>query len=52
MLLSHIGYHERSEKLYDAIEECTVKERNIRLTGRDDGATGAEFADYILSKIS
>ena len=52
MLLSHIGYHERSEKLYDAIGECTVKEKNIRLTGRDDGATGAEFADYILSKIS
>ena len=52
MLLSHIGYHERSEKLYAAIEECTVKEKNIRLTGRDDGATGAEFADYILSKIS
>ncbi len=51
MLLSHIGYHQKADKLYNAIEECTIKERKITLTGRPDGATGAEFADYILSKI-
>ena len=51
MLLSHIGYQEQADKLFAAIEECTVKEKKLRITGREDGATGAQFADYILSKI-
>ena len=51
MLLSHIGYQEKADKLYAAIEECTVTEKKLTLTGRSDGATGAELADYILSKI-
>ena len=52
MLLSHIGYQKQAEALFDAIEECTVRERKLVLTGREDGATGEAFADYILSKIS
>jgi isocitrate dehydrogenase (NAD+) len=52
MLLSHIGYQDKAEQLYAAIEECTVTERKLTLTGREDGATGEQFADYILSKIS
>lgn len=51
MLLSHIGFQEKADKLYAAIEECTVTEKKLVITGRDDGATGAEFAKYILSKI-
>lgn len=51
MLLSHIGYQEKADKLFAALEECTVTEKKLVLTGRPDGATGAEFADYILSKI-
>lgn len=51
MLLNHIGYRQYGEKLLDAIETCTVKERKVVVTGRSDGATGAELADYILEKV-
>ncbi|MGI6737591.1 MAG: isocitrate/isopropylmalate family dehydrogenase [Anaerovoracaceae bacterium] len=51
MLLSHIGFQKESDQLNAALEECCVKERRLVMTGRSDGATGAEFADYILSKI-
>ena len=50
MLLSHIGYQAQSDKLFAALEECS-SEKKLVITGRADGATGAEFADYILSKI-
>ncbi len=52
MLLSHIGYQDKADQLYAAIEECTVTEKTLVITGREDGATGEQFADYILSKIS
>ena len=51
MLLSHIGYQEQADKLYAALDKCTVTEKKLVITGRDDGATGDEFADYILSEI-
>ncbi len=50
MLLSHIGYQEEADKLNRAIDAC-AEEKKLVLTGRSDGATGAEYADYILSKI-
>ncbi|MGI6730907.1 MAG: isocitrate/isopropylmalate family dehydrogenase [Anaerovoracaceae bacterium] len=50
MLLSHIGYQKQSEQLFAALEEC-AKEKKLVITGRSDGATGAEYTDYILSKI-
>lgn len=52
MLLSHIGYQAKADQLFAAIEECTVTEKKLVITGREDGATGEQFADYILSKIS
>ena len=51
MLLSHIGYQEKADKLTEALEICTVTEKKLVMTGREDGATGQEFAEYILSKI-
>lgn len=51
MLLSHIGYQQQADKLYAALDACTVTEKKLIITGREDGATGDEFADYILSKI-
>ncbi len=52
MLLSHIGYQEQADKLYKALDICTVTEKKLVMTGRDTGATGAEFADYIMDTIS
>ncbi len=51
MLLNHIGYHEQAEKLYKALDICTVEEKKLVMTGRDTGATGAEFADYIMETM-
>ena len=51
MLLSHIGYQEKADQLFTALEKCSVTEKKLTITGRSDGATGAQFADYILSKI-
>lgn len=51
MLLSHIGYQDQADRLFSALEACTITEKKLVLTGRADGATGAEFADYILEKV-
>jgi len=51
MLLSHIGYQNQADKLEYALDMCTIHEKKIVLTGRADGASSAEFTDYILSHI-
>ncbi|NLY42643.1 MAG: isocitrate/isopropylmalate dehydrogenase family protein [Clostridiaceae bacterium] len=51
MLLSHIGYGDRAKKLEEALDICMFKERKLVVTGRDTGATGAEFADYVMDTI-
>ncbi len=51
MLLNHIGYIEQADKLYRALDICTVTEKKYVITGRDTGVTGAEFADYIMETI-
>ena len=52
MLLNHIGYIEESDKLYKALDICTITEKKLVMTGRDTGATGEEFADYIMETIA
>ncbi len=52
MLLNHIGYIEESDKLYKALDICTITEKKLVMTGRDTGATGEQFADYIMETIS
>ena len=51
MLLAHIGYAEKAEKLSTALEICGQTEKKLVMTGRSDGATGEEFANYILETI-
>jgi isocitrate dehydrogenase (NAD+) len=51
MLLSHIGYQDKADKLFAALEKCMVTEKKLIVTGRSDGATGAQLADYIMSQI-
>lgn len=51
MLLSHIGYKEESDKLYRALDICTVTEKKLVITGRSNGATSEQFADYIMETI-
>ena len=51
MLLNHIGYTEKSEKLEMALDVCSQYEKKIKITGRSDGATGEEFAKYIMDTV-
>lgn len=52
MLLAHIGYNEEADRLYKALDICTITEKKLVLTGRDTGATSEEFADYIMETIA
>ncbi len=51
MLLEHIGYIKEAEALSDALDKCMFTEKKLVITGRDNGATSAEFADYIMETI-
>ena len=51
MMLSHIGYREKAEKLNKALKICTEDEPKYKITGRFDGATCTEFGDYLMETI-
>ncbi len=52
MLLSHIGYRKESEKLEEALYICSSAEKKVVLTGRSNGATSEEYADYIMETLA
>ncbi|UCF58920.1 MAG: isocitrate/isopropylmalate dehydrogenase family protein [Candidatus Bathyarchaeota archaeon] len=51
MLLNHIGLADKARKLEMALDICGQYEKKLEITGRSDGATGAEFADYVMKTI-
>ncbi len=51
MLLNHIGASGEANKLERALDICMYEEKKLTVTGRDTGATGAEFADYVMETI-
>lgn len=51
MLLSHIGYQTEADKLDKALDICTQTEKRVVTTGRSNGATSAQVADYIMETI-
>ncbi len=51
MLLNHIGFVDKAKKLEMALDICSQYEKRLGITGRSDGATGAEFADYVMKTI-
>ena len=52
MMLSHIGYKEKADKLARALKICTEENPKYKITGRSDGATCTEFGDYLMETIS
>ncbi len=52
MLLSHIGYTEAANKLEKALDICMYSEKKVVITGRADGATSAEFSQYVMDTVS
>ncbi|MBN1483039.1 isocitrate/isopropylmalate dehydrogenase family protein [candidate division KSB1 bacterium] len=51
MMLNHIGFVDKADKLGKALEICTQFEKKVKITGRDTGVTGREFCDYILETM-
>jgi isocitrate dehydrogenase (NAD+) len=51
MLLNHIGFVEKAKKLEMALDICALYEKKLKVTGRDTGATGEEFAKYIMETL-
>ena len=50
-LMAHIGYGDRNEKLEKALDICCNTEKKLVVTTDKDGATAAEFTDYLLDII-
>ncbi len=52
MLLGHIGFGDEARRLEQALDICGRFEKRLTITGRDTGAKGSEFADYILETMA
>ena len=52
MLLSHIGYTDAANKLEKALDICMYTEKKVVITGRSDGATSAEFSQYVMDTVA
>ncbi len=51
MLLNHIGFKAQAQKLNKALSICTETEKSIVVTGDTDGATCAQFSQYVMDTI-
>lgn len=50
-MLAHIGYADRNQKLEKALDICCNQEKKLVVTTDTDGATSAEFTDYLLDTL-
>lgn len=51
MLLRHIGFADKADKLGRALHYCMEVDKKYVITGHEDGATGREFSDYLMETI-
>ena len=51
MMLEHIGFQDLGSRLHKALDVCGQYERKIVMTGRNTGATGREFGEYIMATV-
>ncbi len=51
MLLRHIGFEDRAQRLEMALDICGQFEKKLAVTGRPNGATGQEYADYLMETL-
>jgi isocitrate dehydrogenase (NAD+) len=51
MMLAHIGYADRKEILDQALDICTLTEKKVVVTTFKEGASAAEFTDYLIDTI-
>jgi isocitrate dehydrogenase (NAD+) len=51
MMLDHMGYADRSRRLDMALDICGQYEKKLVMTGRDTGASGIDYADYVMETL-
>ncbi len=51
LMLRHIAMTDKADRLGEALRVCTESEKRVVVTGHRDGATAAEFTDYLLEKL-
>lgn len=51
LLINHIGFVKKAKKFEMALDICATYERKLKMTGRDTGATGEEYAKYIMDTL-
>lgn len=51
MLLKHIGYQDKGEKLDMALDICGQYEKKLIVTARPTDATSSEFTDYVIDTL-
>ena len=49
--LEHIGFTDIGSKLHKSLDICGHYEKRVTMTGRDTGATSAEFGDYLMDTL-
>ncbi len=52
MMLNHIGFPEKGKRLEMALDICGQYEKKLVVTGRSTGATGRQFASYVLETVN
>ena len=51
MLVGHIGYPDKQHGLEMALDICGQYEKKLVMTGRDSGATGHQYAEYLMQTL-
>ena len=51
LLLNHIGFQEKAKYLEMALDICANYEKKLTMTGRSTGATGENYAKYIMETL-
>ena len=51
LMLRHIAMTDKADRLNAALSRCLEQEKRVVVTGHRDGATCAEFTDYLLEKL-
>ncbi len=51
MLLRHIGFADRADKLAAAMKVCLETEKKLVITGRKTGASCIDFAKYVMETL-
>ena len=51
LMLRHIAMPDKADRLNTVLSVCLEQEKRVVVTGHRDGATCAEFTDYLLEKL-